>query len=192
MSKDSGSQSPTPEMGVVGVSTQESRAEGASPGNPEVSSPPTLEEQLEVTRAEISEHQERSLRLAAELENVRRRFARELDSARRHGVEHFAADLLPVIDSLELALAAAVAAPESLREGLEMTIRLLHDILSRHHIEPIDPMGESFDPNLHEAMATQPSAVPANTILQVVQKGYRLHGRLLRPARVIVSRPEGA
>ncbi len=192
MSKDSGIPSPTPEVEAAGVSTQESRAEGESPGNPEVNDTATLEDQLEAARAEIGEHQERSLRLAAELENVRRRFARELDSVRRHGLEHFAADLLPVIDSLELALAAAAAAPESLREGLEMTIRLLHDILSRHHIEPIDPMGEPFDPNVHEAMATQPSSEPADTVLQVVQKGYRLHGRLLRPARVIVSRPGDA
>lgn len=141
-------------------------------------------------RAEAAESRERSLRLAAELENFRRRSARELDTARRYAVEGFAAELLPVVDSLELALESAAGAPEALREGVEMTLKLLRETLARHHIEPVAPtVGEPFDPEWHEAMATQPSAtVRPDTVLTLVQKGYRLRDRLLRPARVIVAR----
>lgn len=150
--------------------------------------------ELEAVKAEAEEHRERTLRLAAELENLRRRTARDLENAHRYALERFAAELLPVADSLDLALGSAEGAPEAVREGLAMTLKLLHDIFARHHIEVVDPAGEPFDPMLHEAMATQPSAELApDRVLSVVQKGYRLHDRLLRPARVIVSRaPDGA
>lgn len=146
--------------------------------------------ELEALEAEAREHRDRSLRLAAELENVRRRSARELESARRFALERFAGELLPVADSLELALASAEDAPESVREGLEMTLKQLRDVFARHQIEGVTPaVGEPFDPEQHEAMATQPSEETApDHILHVVQKGYRLHERLLRPARVIVAR----
>lgn len=145
--------------------------------------------ELGAARAEAEEHRERTLRLAAELENLRRRTARDLENAHRYALEHFAAELLPVADSLDLALASAEDAPEAVREGLAMTLKLLHDIFARHHIEVIDPAGEVFNPEFHEAMATQPSMELApDHVLSVVQKGYRLHERLLRPARVIVSR----
>ncbi|MGH8127354.1 MAG: nucleotide exchange factor GrpE [Gammaproteobacteria bacterium] len=146
--------------------------------------------ELETLRAEAAEHRERALRLAAEMENVRRRSARELETTRRFALERFAAELLPAIDSLELALEAAEAVPE----GLAMTLKLLRDILARHHIEAVTPaVGDVFDPELHEAMAAQLSVeVAPDRILQVVQKGYRLHDRLLRPARVIVARTPDA
>jgi molecular chaperone GrpE len=135
------------------------------------------------------EERERALRLAAELENLRRRSARDVENAHRYGHERFAAELLPVADSLDLALGAADTAPEAVREGLEMTLKLLHDIFANHDIVVIDPAGEPFNPEWHEAMATQPSSDMApDRVLNVVQKGYRLHDRLLRPARVIVSR----
>ena len=145
---------------------------------------------LETLRAETAEHRERAMRLAAEMENVRRRSARELETTRRFALERFASELLPAIDSLELALEAA----ESVPEGLAMTLKLLHDILARHHIKAVTPpVGDAFNPDLHEAMATQPSKeVAPDHILQVVQKGYRLHDRLLRPARVIVARAPDA
>ena len=147
--------------------------------------------ELEALKAEAEEHRERSLRLAAELENVRRRSARELDSARRFALERFTGELLPVADSLELALSSSEDAPGAVREGLEITLKQLRDVLARHHIEGVMPSaGDAFDPELHEAMATQPSdKAEPDHILHVVQKGYRLHDRLLRPARVIVARP---
>lgn len=147
-------------------------------------------QEVAALRAQAEEHRERSLRLAAELENVRRRTARESEAARRFALERFATDMLPVADSLELALESAQGAPEGVREGLEMTLKLLREVFARHHIEAVAPAaGEPFDPSLHEAMATQPSTeTTPDAVLTLVQKGYRLHERLLRPARVIVAR----
>ena len=120
----------------------------------------------------------------------RRRTAREAENTRRYAVERFATDLLPVVDSLELALESAGEAPDAVREGLEMTLKLLRDTLVKHHIEPVAPAsGETFDPAVHEAMAAQPTRETApDSVLTLVQKGYRLHDRVLRPARVIVAR----
>lgn len=143
-------------------------------------------EEIEALRAEAEEQRDRSLRLAAEMENTRRRAARELETTRRYALERFATELLPVADSLELALSA----DETVPEGLEMTLKLLQDTLARHRIEAVTPAeGDAFDPEVHEAMATQPSRqVAPDHVLQLIQKGYRLHDRLLRPARVIVAR----
>jgi molecular chaperone GrpE len=135
------------------------------------------------------------LRAVAELENVRKRAAREVESARQFGVERFASDLLQVADTLGLAVASGTSAgAATLAEGQEATLRLLLKAFERAGLSVIDPAGEPFDPDRHEAMATQPSAdLPSHTVLQVVQKGWMLNGRLLRPARVIVSTaPEAA
>ena len=162
----------------------EAQENGAAVGvdKPEAESPVATE----ALKAEAEAQRDRALRLAAEMENLRRRAARELETSRRYALERFAGELLPVADSLELALASAETVPE----GLEMTLKLLRDTLARHHIEAVTPAeGDAFDPELHEAMATQPSAqVSPDHILQLIQKGYRLHDRLLRPARVIVAR----
>ena len=129
------------------------------------------------------------LRAIAELENVRKRSAREVDLARQFGVERFASDLLPVADSLALALESAGSADAAtLAEGQEATLRLLLKAFERAGIELVDPAGEAFDPERHEAMAVQPAPdVPPNTVLKVIQRGWALNGRLLRPARVLVS-----
>ncbi len=129
------------------------------------------------------------LRAIAELENFRKRSAREVDSARQFGVERFAGDLLPVADTLGLAVdSAATADAATLAQGQEATLRLLLKAFERAGLTAIDPAGQPFDPSHHEAMAMQPSAAhPPHTVLQVVQKGWLLNGRLLRPARVIVS-----
>jgi molecular chaperone GrpE len=129
------------------------------------------------------------LRAIAELENVRKRSAREVDLARQFGVERFASDLLPVADSLALALESADNADAAtLAAGQEATLRLLLKAFERAGIELVDPAGQAFDPVRHEAMAVQPSAdVPPNTVLKVIQRGWALNGRLLRPARVLVS-----
>ena len=115
--------------------------------------------------------------------------SRELEAARQFGIERFAAEMLPVADSLELALdAAATADPATLAEGHRATLRQLQKAFASAGITEIDPAGQPFDPQLHEAMTTQPSAdLAPDTVLQVAQKGYLLNGRLLRPARVIVS-----
>jgi molecular chaperone GrpE len=155
---------------------------------PEFTDPAALLAEAE-SRAET--HRADFLRAIAELENVRKRSAREVDSARQFGVERFAADLLPVADSLDLALqSAATADAATLAQGQEATLRLLNKAFERAGLAAVDPAGQAFDPALHEAMAMQPAADrPAHTVLQVVQKGWLLNGRLLRPARVIVSAP---
>lgn len=144
---------------------------------------------LAEAEARATEHWTAYLRAAAELDNVRKRSAREIDAARQFGIERFAAELLPVADSLGLALdAAATAAPATLAAGHQATLRLLQKAFERVGIVEVDPAGQAFDPQLHEAMATRPAAdQPPDIVLQVVQKGYLLNGRLLRPARVIVS-----
>ncbi|GAC1459589.1 MAG: nucleotide exchange factor GrpE [Steroidobacteraceae bacterium] len=140
-------------------------------------------------------HWEQYLRSLAELDNVRKRAARDIEAASRYGLEKFAAELLPVKDSLELAVQNAPRADAaSLKEGQEATLQLLNRALERLGITLINPQGQPFDPERHEAMMAQEStAAEPNSILQVVQPGYELNGRLLRPARVIVARaPDGA
>src|SRR5579863_3745158 len=151
-------------------------------------------ERLQQALAEAEErarnHWEQYLRAVAELENVRKRAQRDIEAANRYGLEKFAAELLPVQDSLELAVQnAGKADARSLAEGQEATRKLLAKALERIGIVPIDPLGEPFDPTRHEAMLAQDSSTAEpNSVLQVVQPGYELNGRLLRPARVIVAK----
>ena len=156
--------------------------------------------ELERALRGAAESHENYLRIAAELENLRKRGARELENARKYGLERLAQALLPVRDSLEAGLAAADNADtatsadvEALREGKRATLRLLDAALEQAGIAEFDPEGEPFDPARHEAMTVQPSATAEpNTVLTVIQKGYSIHERLLRPARVIVSRDPAA
>ena len=150
---------------------------------------------LEDLQARADENWDRYLRAAAELENVRKRAARDVEHAHKFALENFGRELLAVKDSLEMGLAAAESCDaESLLAGKEATLKLLTTTLERFGIAEVDPLGEPFDPELHEAMTMQPSddAEPGS-VLTVIQKGYVLNGRLLRPARVIVaSEPENA
>ena len=141
--------------------------------------------------ARAAENWERYLRAAAETENVRKRAQRDVENARKYALENFSRDLLDVRDSLEMGLDAAGAADAgALREGSEATLKLLGKVMERFGVEQVDPLGEPFDPELHEAMTMQPSAdAEPNSVLTVVQKGYTLNGRLLRPARVVVAAP---
>ena len=145
--------------------------------------------ELELARREAAENLDRYMRLAAELDNVRKRGTRELENARKYGLERLAQALLPVRDSLEAGVAAAENADiDALLEGKRATLRLLDAALEQEGIAEVDPEGEPFDPARHEAMTLQSSATAEpNTVLTVVQKGYSIHERLLRPARVIVS-----
>jgi molecular chaperone GrpE len=155
------------------------------------SAPEAAVDALAEAEARAERHRTDFLRAIAELENVRKRSAREVDAARQFGVERFAADLLPVADTLDLALqSAANADAATLAQGQEATMRLLLKAFEHAGLAVVDPAGQAFDPALHEAMAMQPAPDrPAHTVLQVVQKGWLLNGRLLRPARVIVSAP---
>ena len=150
-----------------------------------------LESRLAEAEARAAEYRADYLRAIAELENVRKRAAREVDAARQYGVEKFAANLLAVADTLDLAVHSGGGADAAtLAQGQEATLRLLLRAFEQAGLVPIDPAGQAFDPQQHEAMAMQPAAgAPANSVLQVVQRGWMLNGRLLRPARVIVAAP---
>jgi molecular chaperone GrpE len=146
-------------------------------------------------QARADENWDRYLRAAAELENVRKRAARDVENAHKFAIERFATELLAVCDSLEMALAADDASSEALREGSEATLKQLVSVMQRFGVEEVDPEGEPFDPALHEAMTMQPSdEVEPGSVITVFQKGYALNGRLLRPARVVVAAepPESA
>jgi molecular chaperone GrpE len=149
---------------------------------------------LEAAEARAEQAREAQLRIAAEFENLRRRAAREVEAARQFGAERLAGDLLPVLDGLELGLqAAGETDAATLREGQQATLRLLLKALEGAGITELDPVGQPFDPRLHEAILAQPTAAQApDTVLTVVQKGYVLNGRLLRAARVIVARAPDA
>jgi molecular chaperone GrpE len=162
---------------------------------PETASQLVELERLQLALSEAEEraksHWEQYLRAVADLDNVRKRAARDIEAANRYGLEKFAAELLPVRDSLELAVQNAEKATDmrSLKQGQEATLQLLAKALEKLGIVTINPVGEPFDPARHEAMMAQPSnTAEPNSVLQVVQPGYELNGRLLRPARVIVSK----
>jgi len=152
-----------------------------------------LQQALSESEERARNHWEQYLRAVADLDNIRKRAARDIEAANRYGLEKFVAELLPVRDSLELAVQnAARAEARSLVQGQAATLQLLNRALEKLGVTPIDPLGEPFDPARHEAMMTQESATAEpNSVLQVVQPGYELNGRLLRPARVIVARAPG-
>lgn len=149
-----------------------------------------LQAALEAAEAKALESKDLYMRALAELENVRKRTARDVEQAHKYAVDRFANDLIGVKDSLELGLNAGAACNlDALRAGTEATLKLLGAAFEKAGIGEIAPQGERFNPELHEAMVSQPSTeVAPGTVLQVIQKGYQLNGRLLRPARVIVSR----
>lgn len=154
-------------------------------------SPEKLQLLLEDARAKADEHWEMVIRARAESENLKKRHSRELENAHKFAIEKFVNELLPVRDSMELGLSAAqdeAADVTKLVEGTELTLKLLTDVMVKFGIEEINPEGEPFNPEYHQAMAMQPSAdVEPNTVLTVVQKGYTLNERLVRPAMVMVS-----
>jgi len=159
---------------------------------------PAQAAELEALRGELAEVRDRHLRLAADFDNFRRRSLRDREEAHHFGHQNLVKDLLSSVDNLERAIDHARTggdeSSEGLLEGVELVLRELHAVLAKHGVTLIDAKGQLFDPSLHEAMAQVPDAsVPANTIVQVFQPGYQLRGRLLRPARVVVSKPpEGA
>lgn len=149
-------------------------------------------DEAEAPRAEaqVAAALEEVLRTRAEMDNLRKRVARETETIRRFAGERILADLLPVLDSIEQGLAIVEEGPA--REGLELTRKQLADVLERHGLVVIDPAGQPFDPAGHQAISMQPSDThPENTVVAVLQRGYRLHDRVLRPAMVIVSTAAG-
>jgi molecular chaperone GrpE len=182
------------------MSTDEAGADRQSAGEQTAVLPETAAQLVELERLQqaLAEAEERAknhwgqyLRAVADLDNVRKRAQKDIEAANRYGLEKFAQELLPVRDSLELAVQNAdkAADTQSLKQGQQATLQLLAKALEKLGIVTISPLGEPFDPSRHEAMLAQPSnTAEPNSVLQVVQPGYELNGRLLRPARVIVAK----
>ncbi len=149
---------------------------------------PDWPELLRQAELKAAEHYDAWLRAKAEVENTRRRAEEEVRKATKFAIEKFAAALLPVKDSLEAALATENQTVESLRQGVELTLRQLNAALEQHGVREEHPQGQKFDPNLHQAIGTVESDDEPNQVVQVLQKGYLLHERVLRPALVTVSK----
>ena len=137
---------------------------------------------------QIGELQDNWLRAKAETENIRKRSQTEVANAHRYAIEVFLGDILPVKDSLEAALRSQGSSIDSIKDGVELTLKQLNTAFEKGQIEEIDPIGQKLDPSKHQAMTTIDSEEPTNTVISVMQKGYSLHGRLIRPALVTVSK----
>lgn len=149
----------------------------------------SLESQLEDAQAKASENWNQYLRAKAEMDNLRRRNIKDVENAHKFGLEKFATEMLPVLDGIGMGLAVEDASAESLREGMELTMSMLDKMMEKLGIEEIDPINEKFDAAKHQAMSMQPNAeVEPNTVIAVMQKGYSLNERLIRPAMVMVSK----
>lgn len=147
-----------------------------------------LAAELQEAQAQLAEQRDLVLRAHAEMENVRRRAADEVSKARKFAIESFAESLVPVKDSLEAALAQTEQSLETMREGIEVTLKQLAGAFERNHLKEIAPqVGEKFDPHHHQAITTVPAEQEANTVVQVLQKGYSITDRVLRPALVTVA-----
>ena len=150
-----------------------------------------LQAELEQAQQSARDSWDRFVRAQAEMDNLRKRMERDLENAHKYALERFAGELLPVCDSLELGLGAATddADPARIREGIELTLKMFTQALGRFGITAVNPEGERFDPDRHQAMTMQESTdLPPNTVVAVMQKGYMLNDRLLRPAMVIVAK----
>ena len=149
-----------------------------------------LQAEIEQLRQQVEENRNLFLQARADVENIRKRAERDLQNAHKYALDKFVAELLPVKDSLEMGLAAIDESADisKLREGTELTLKMLAAAVAKFGVSEINPHGEKFNPEWHEAMAMQPSSeAEPNTVMQVIQKGYRLNDRLVRPAMVIVA-----
>jgi molecular chaperone GrpE len=175
---------------VIVNDPKQSEAQAPADSPPETPAAGATDAALVAAQAKAEENWNQYLRAVAEMENFRKRSERELENARKFAVERFAQDLVSVADALEAATSAAAGGGAAAHlEGIQATLRQLYRAFEKAGIQVIDPAGQPFDPAWHEAMvALDSDAAPPNTVLEVVQKGYSLNGRLLRPARVVVSR----
>ncbi|HEX4937744.1 MAG TPA: nucleotide exchange factor GrpE [Candidatus Kapabacteria bacterium] len=154
---------------------------------------PALEQEIAQLMARVNEQQESVLRAQAEMQNVRRRAERDVENAHKFALDKFSADLLPVVDSLERALDAAGQidneAVKGMKDGIELTLKMFTDTLAKHGVQQVNPLGQPFNPEFHQAMSMVPNPdLAPNSVMAVLQKGYTLSGRLVRPAMVVVSK----
>jgi molecular chaperone GrpE len=155
---------------------------------------PSLEDMVAQLQADVEAARDAALRAQADAQNVKRRAEQDVEKARKFALERFAGDLLPVVDNLERALEAASddEAASAIVEGVKLTLKSFLDAIGKYNIEQVNPEGEPFDPQVHQAMSmVENPDVEPNTVIAVVQKGYTLNGRLVRPAMVMVSKSGG-
>jgi len=164
-------------------------AEPAAADTPEVM--PSLEEMLKQAELNAQEHHDAWLRAKAESENIRRRGIEDVSKAQKYAVERFSGEMLAVKDSLEAGLAVETATVESFKSGMELTLKQLSSVFEKFNIKEINPVGEKLDPHKHQAISMVDSDQPANTVVSVMQKGYALNDRILRPALVLVAKGKG-
>lgn len=153
---------------------------------------PSLERLLRDAEQKAQEHHDAWLRAKAEADNVRKRAQIDVGNAHKYAVESLAAELLPVKDALEAALAAENATLEAVRSGVELTLKQLAAVFEKTNLKEINPVGEKFDPHRHQAISMLPSDKEPNSVINVLQKGYLLHDRVIRPALVTVAKPRDA
>jgi molecular chaperone GrpE len=175
-----------PEESVAAEQEEAVTAEVADEMSPEEQ----LQAELSQAQNEVKEHQERYLRTLADMENLRKRTQREKEELSKFANESILKEILPVIDNLERAVehAEVASGTEGLLEGVQMTLTQFGQVLERFNVKAIDAVGEIFDPNLHQAMGQVESDLPVNSVVQQMQKGYQLNGRLLRPAMVMIAK----
>lgn len=149
---------------------------------------PSLEELLQAAERKAQEHYDAWMYAKAESENIRRRAAEDISKAQKFAVERFSSEMLAVKDSLEAGLAVETATVESFKSGMELTLKQLSSVFEKFNIAEINPVGEKLDPHKHQAISMTDSDLPANTVVSVMQKGYALNDRVLRPALVLVSK----
>lgn len=167
-----------------------SKDNSATGAGSDVETTPSLEQLLKQAELNAVEHHDAWLRAKAEAENIRKRAQIDIANAHKYAIEKFSTELLAVMDSLEAALAVENATLESFRDGVELTQKQLATVFEKFDIKVIDPNGDKFDPHQHQAMCMVESELPPNTVTQVLQRGYMLHDRVIRPAMVAVSKPK--
>jgi molecular chaperone GrpE len=199
MSQDKNQEVPSPkqdnthEINELNQSAQDldtpKAADDANSGD-QINKPLTPEETILALEAQINEFQDQFLRAKAEVENARRRSMEDVAKAHKFAIEGFAENLLPVLDSLNAALTDSGADSAKMKEGIELTLKQLVSALEKGRVLEINPLGEKFDPHRHQAIAMVPHEQEANTVVTVLQKGYLIADRVLRPALVTVSQPK--
>lgn len=172
---------------IPGVSTDATIPTGGST----TAAQPDIDALLKQAEAKAAEHYDAWMRAKAETENIRKRAQTDIANAHKYAIENFSTDLLTVMDSLEAALAVENASLENFKSGMELTQKQLLSVFDKFSIKAIDPKGEKFDPHQHQAMCTVESDQAPNTVVQVMQKGYKLNERIIRPALVSVSKAQG-
>jgi molecular chaperone GrpE len=178
---------PQAPMANADAETEQMRETEQKPEEPRTETLPGAEELLRQAELKAQEHHDAWLRAKAETENVRKRAQIEVANAHKYAIENFALELLPVKDSLEAALAAGTATADAIRSGVEITLKQLNAVFEKANLREINPVGQKFDPHQHQAISMLPSDREPNTVINVLQKGYTLNDRVIRPALVTVS-----